>query len=289
MFSPSAARILMVAPIAAAFALPVAAQDVPSYSLTNPVPAEKMRAMVTDRPNQTEGPFTVDAGHFQFEMDLWNRTIDRSRDGGLDLRAIDTAYAPVNFRIGLTDSTDLHIIFEPYRETLTRNVATGAVLDKNHGIGDVTARLKFNLWGNDGGGSALAILPFVKLPTNSNGLGNRYIEGGVILPYDFKAFGNIDIGAMTEVDMQRNNADTAYTAVFVNTASAGFSLTDRAGMYTEIATSMSAERGARLAVSFDTGLTFALTGNLQLDAGVNVGLTSAAPDLNPFVGISWRF
>jgi hypothetical protein len=29
--------------------------------------------------------------------------------------------------------------------------------------------------------------------------------------------------------------------------------------------------------------------NLQLDAGINVGITSAADRINPFIGISRRF
>jgi hypothetical protein len=39
----------------------------------------------------------------------------------------------------------------------------------------------------------------------------------------------------------------------------------------------------------DFGLTYELTPNIQLDAGINVGVTKAAPDFNPFVGLSWRF
>ena len=39
----------------------------------------------------------------------------------------------------------------------------------------------------------------------------------------------------------------------------------------------------------DLGLTYALTKNIQLDAGVNIGVTRAADDWNPFVGISFRF
>jgi hypothetical protein len=285
----SAAQILLAASAVTGAAFPAAAQDKASYSLFNPVPVAQMREMSTDRPDLTESPFTVDAGHYQVEMDFWNRTIDRSRDSGLDLRTIDTAYAPVNVKVGLTNSMDLQIVLEPYLETLTRNVATGAVLDKNHGVGDVTARLKINFWGNEGGGTALAIMPFIKLPTNSRGMGNNHVEGGVILPYSFSVFGGIDVGVMTEVDMERNSSDTGYNAVFVNTATAGIDLTDRIGMYTEIATSKSSEQGARWAVSFDTGVTFAITPNVQLDAGINVGLTSAAPDLNPFVGLSFRF
>jgi long-subunit fatty acid transport protein len=38
-----------------------------------------------------------------------------------------------------------------------------------------------------------------------------------------------------------------------------------------------------------TGFTYKLNKNLQLDAGVNVGVTSAADRINPFVGLSRRF
>ena len=35
------------------------------YHLFNPVPREYLRGMNTDRPDQTESPYTVDAGHFR--------------------------------------------------------------------------------------------------------------------------------------------------------------------------------------------------------------------------------
>jgi hypothetical protein len=39
----------------------------------------------------------------------------------------------------------------------------------------------------------------------------------------------------------------------------------------------------------DFGLVYLITPNLQLDLGMNVGITKAAPDLNPFLGLSARF
>lgn len=40
------------------------------YSLFNSVPRSQMREMETERPDVTESPYTVDAGHFQYETDL---------------------------------------------------------------------------------------------------------------------------------------------------------------------------------------------------------------------------
>ena len=39
--------------------------DKSGYSFFHPAPREFMRELTTDRPDKTEGPFTVDAGHFQ--------------------------------------------------------------------------------------------------------------------------------------------------------------------------------------------------------------------------------
>jgi hypothetical protein len=39
-----------------------------------------MREMSTDRPDLTESAYTVDAGHFQVEMDVVRYTYDRRRD-----------------------------------------------------------------------------------------------------------------------------------------------------------------------------------------------------------------
>lgn len=50
----------------------------------------------------------------------------------------------------------------------------------------------------------------------------------------------------------------------------------------------SAERGSHWQATADFGLTYALTEDVQLDGGVNVGLTRAAEDVNPFLGLSVR-
>ena len=55
--------------------------------LFNPTPREAMRELSTDRPDQTESPFTVDAGHVQVEMDLATFTYDRYNSLRADVRA----------------------------------------------------------------------------------------------------------------------------------------------------------------------------------------------------------
>ena len=53
-----------------------ASKDKSSYTIFNPVPRDLMRELTPDRPDKTESPYTVDAGHFQLEMDFANFTLD---------------------------------------------------------------------------------------------------------------------------------------------------------------------------------------------------------------------
>src|SRR5437660_12800023 len=81
--------------------------DKSSYTIFNPVPGELMRELTPDRPDKTESPYTVDAGHFQLEMDFANFTLDES--DGVRTRAWNVA--PFNVKIGLLNNVDLHFIF----------------------------------------------------------------------------------------------------------------------------------------------------------------------------------
>jgi len=49
------------------------------YTLFNPTPVDKMRAFNTDRPTKSNVPYTVDAGHFQYEGDIFIYATTTSR------------------------------------------------------------------------------------------------------------------------------------------------------------------------------------------------------------------
>ncbi|WP_426038262.1 transporter [Brevundimonas sp. DC300-4] len=260
--------------------------DKSRYTLTNPTPHELMRELSTDRPDKTESAYTVDAGHFQFEMDFATFTTDRDED--TDLRTETLNLSPINLKVGLTNSTDLQIVIDSYirRTVIDRVSGTRSTAE---GFGDVTVRLKHNLWGNDGGRTALALMPFVKTPTNTNGLGNDAVEFGLIVPLAIAVSDRVGIGLMTEIDMLEDADGSGLSPSFVNLATVGFALTDRVAIYAEVFTERSSEGGATWVVTFDAGVTYALTDSIQLDAGVNLGVTDAADDIALFAGLSRRF
>jgi hypothetical protein len=256
--------------------------DKSQYTLFNPTPASAMRDMSTDRPDKTESPYTVDAGHIQIETDLVAYT--RDREDGVTVETTDVM--PFNLKFGLTNDSDIQFIYGSFSHV---HVKGDGFKDSDSGSGDLVIRYKRNFWGNDGGKTAFGIMPFVKIPTSSFKDANDDVEGGVILPLGVDLGGGIGLGMMTEVDILRTEDDSDYEPTFINSATLGFDLTDKLGLYTEAYIERSAESGAQTIVTLDVGVTYAVTDNLQIDTGVNVGVTDAADDVNVFAGLSRRY
>jgi hypothetical protein len=262
--------------------------DKSSYHLFNPTPRELMRDMSTDRPDKTESAYTVDAGHFQLEMDVVTFSYDRYNTDRSNTRVETVGIAPVNLKVGLLNNVDLQLMIDSYT-SVRQHDRTAHVVEKNRGFGDMTVRMKMNVWGNDGGKTALGLMPFVKLPTNQDGLGNNSVEGGLIAAFAAELPLNWGLGAMTEIDAVRDEADGGHHAEFVNSITFGHEIASKLAGYVEFFSVVSAESGSDWVGTFDAGLTYALTDDIQLDAGINIGLTRSADDWNPFIGISWRY
>jgi hypothetical protein len=89
-----------------AFAQSASQPDKSQYTLFNPVPDDEMRDFNTDRPPKANVPYTVDAGHFQYETDLINFA------GNQMVGAVrtDTWLVPnPTFKLGLTNNIDFEI------------------------------------------------------------------------------------------------------------------------------------------------------------------------------------
>lgn len=261
-----------------------ATPDKGGYNLFHPAPDSLLRELSPDRPDKTESPYTVDAGHFQLEMDFANFTHDQS--DGSTTRAWNIA--PFNLKAGLFNNVDLQLAFDSYQPGRTKDSATGTTTTQS-GIGDITTRLKINLWGNDGGGTAFALLPFIKFPTSTDGLGNNAVEGGIILPLAISLPADFDLGLETAVSCLQNENDSPYHAEFINSITVGHDIVGNLGGYVEFFSAVSTERGADWVGTVDVGLGYALTKNVQLDCGCNFGVTAAADDFNPFAGLTIRF
>ena len=255
-------------------ALTAHAADKSAYTLFNPTPRDLMRDFATDRPDTTESAYTVDAGHVQVEMSLVEYTHD---DDGGDFD--EFSIAPSNIKVGLTNNIDLQLILEPYIHQKFEG-------DKADGYGGTQLRLKVNLWGNDGGDTAFAVMPFIKLPTADEGLGNDEVEGGIIIPFAAALPNDWSFGAMLEIDFLDDENGGRKTD-FVTSFTFSHAIAGDLGGYVEFVSTAGTDTD--WAATFNTGLTYGVTENFQLDAGVNLGLTRSAEDVTTFLGFSYRY
>lgn len=239
--------------------------------------AEFQRELAADRPDATESPYTVEAGRFQVEASLWS--YGRDRTAGVETQV--WGIAETNFKIGLARNHDLQFVVQPYvRESLR-----GFENSDAEGFGDVQVRWKWNLWGNDGGGSALGLMPFVSVPTQTAVSSGEW-EGGVILTHATELSGGWGLGIQGEVgrvwdeDSRRHEWDFMHTIVF------GRDLVGGLGAYFEYF-GVAGDRPYEANLS--AGLTLALGADVQLDLGGVYGLNDAAEDFSLFQGITFRF
>jgi hypothetical protein len=247
-----------------------------------------MREMSTDRPDQTESPYTVDAGHFQVELDFLTATLDHDRTGGGDVRTTVWGVAPINLKAGLLNNVDIQFVLDTYVKAKAEDRMAGTV-DRTSGVGDLQTRLKVNLWGNDGGTTALALMPFVKWPLGESDLRNGKTEGGIIIPLGIELPRGWSMCVMTEFDFVRNAANDGYATDFVNSITFAHDIVGKLGGYAEFFSVVSSEQRAPWQGQADVGFTYALSDNSQFDFGCNFGVTRSAPDFNPFAGFSFRY
>ena len=258
-----------------AAALPAAAD---SYNLLNPKPANELRDLAADRPDNTETPITVDAGHVQLEVSA----IAYGSDESGDAESTSTAFLETNLKLGLTESADLQIVLAPRIAEETK--VNGTVVGDPSGFGDVEVRLKGDLLGNDGGRTGFALFPFIKIPTGTD-VSNDEWEGGLILPFARDLQEGLGLGAQAELDLVYDAEEDEHRIDFLHTVVLGLELNEQTGVFGEYLGVAGSDYEAYVSV----GATYGVNENLQLDFGALVGLSDAAEDFSIYPGFTLRF
>lgn len=237
-----------------------------------------LRELTTDRPDSTESPFTVDRDHVQLEMSVASYTRNRL-DG---VRTTEWDLAPFNLRYGVTSNLEAGIFVVPHLR-VTEEARNGPTTTTN-GLGDTTLRMKLNFWGNDGGDSAFGLMADLKLPTAADGLGNDKTEGALTFPVTFGLGAGWEGAGMTSIQFVHHGTDRR--TVWLNTLTVAREIGKDLGGFLEVTSA--AGDGAHVA-TFNCGLTRAIAPGVQLDCGVNIGISRTAPDLTVFAGLARKF
>jgi hypothetical protein len=255
------------------------------YWLLNPVPPDRMRSFSTDRPTKSNVPYTIDAGHFQYETDLVNFTHQVS-----GTTRSDTLLVPnPTFKVGVTNNADVEVNV-PFFDGVHTYSTAGGPSTTLWGIGDTFLRSKINLWGNDGGDTAAAVIPYVKAPSAPIGIGNGAVEGGLIGPIGFSLANSFTLLLVPEIDVLKDSLTGGYHGNYVFDVNLSREVIKSVTAYVELWSDYNADPTATATLmSFDVALAWVFLPNTQIDVGANFGLTTATPAVQVYAGLSQRF
>lgn len=268
---------LLAAPAAAALVLGLAAP-----ALAQQASPTDLQPICADRPTKSNGPCTVDQGHWQVEADLVNAAFMHA--GGV---TTDTwLIANPTLKYGLTRNLDIEANIAPLEIVRTRDAA--GKVDVQRGVSDLFLRVKYEFLNHPSVQAAL--IPYVKAPTARIGIGNGAWEGGLIAPVNVKLSSSLSLALQPEVDDLENAAGDGHHAAVSGDLNLGYSAPHNITLFAEIWGQWSFDpAGTQRQYSADIAAALALGRDSQLDAGVNFGLNSATPGVAPYIGVSHRF
>jgi hypothetical protein len=227
------------------------AEDKSQYTLFNPTPVDKMRAFNTDRPTKSNVPYTVDAGHFQYEGDLFIYGYDNISTP--DTNITSWTVGNPTFKLGLLNNVDFEVNFSFYNSIRSATVSTRRLFDR--------ARLRRHLHAlqmepvrqrrRRAGSGADPLCEVAHGPMAPQGVGNGYIEGGLIAPFAMPLPGGFTAILMGEMDIVKNAFDGNYRVNIPALLNISHPIIENVTAYAEIFTNWSTNPQAPNIVTAD--------------------------------------
>jgi hypothetical protein len=154
----------------------------------------------------------------------------------------------------------------------------------------VTVRYLHRLTGDEAA-VAVALYPFVKIPTAKRSIGNGRWEGGVVVPVDFSLSETpFSVTISPEVRWVADEDGAGRHVALAYAAGVSAALTSRVSVALEVSQEWDWDpAGATRQTLGGLSAAFLLNPDFQLDGGVNAGLSRAAPDFQIYFGAAKRF
>lgn len=231
----------------------------------------------------SEVPELIGPGKVRFEFDGISLGVDRDKTTGEKLDSV--AVGSTLMSLGLSSTLDFQLGIDLY---LRQSVSLKGRDDTRSGLGDVTVRAKWLAWEDLPSGQKLAVIPYAKLPSNTGGVGNHAVEGGLLVPWA-RTMGDTTLGAMGAVNWVRNPADTRYDASWDGGFYVSQELFKPLSVYAELLLSIPAAGLSRWEASGGAGLKLDLTKHLEVEYELVRGFNERATDLRHCLRFDWRW
>lgn len=239
-----------------------------------------MIAALSASAQYTEVPATVAPGKFLLETDALSLVVDRE---GQD-KFTGLVAGNVLLTTGLTSTWDIQVGAELF---VSQRYESGNFTDRRSGVGDVYVRTKWRFVENEF--VSAAILPYAKIPTNTDEVGNDSIEGGVALPWETYLFGGfLTLNSMVDLSFVRNVNDDGYEMLVYASSAASKEITKFLTLYAELDATKS-RSSYPWQTTLGVGAYLSVSDRLSWDLAMYRGLNRNAPDWNPVIRVNYGF
>jgi len=244
--------------------------------------AQDLRDFCADRPGKATPACILDVGRLQLETGLADAALQRGGGQRDDVYTI----GQTEIRYGIASHTELEAVVTPWSIERSRD-AGGRT--RRSGFGDLALGFRTALSDPDGKGTLVSLQAFATAPTGTHHQGAGDWEGGVRLPVSADLGGGFSLGVTPEADLRRDGDAHGRHLAFSTAVSVGHAL-GPLSVGAELWAEGDEDPGGHVnSASFDLSAAWMAAKDLQLDAGLNAGLTHDTPDLELYVGVARRF
>jgi len=237
---------------------------------------ENIPDLVTDRPDQTESATIVPKGHFQIETGF----VFQGDESG-NVKEENLGLLTTLVRYGVNKNFELRM-GSAYLST--KQKTDGTETSDISGLAPLFLGIKIKMFDESGLIPKMAFLVTTEFPnTGAKEFSPEYNATDLRFNMEYTLTERLGMGINlgSRWDGSSPKPEGIYSLVF------GYGVTDKISAFIESYGFLPKEEKSDHRM--DTGITFLLLDNFQLDASVGVGLSEISPDYFVNAGISWRF
>lgn len=235
------------------------------------------REFVPERPDKARTAYSIEKGRLAIEPEFINYAV-QSED---DMHTFTAG--EIFIRAGITKNSELQINTDSYIDETVKHKT-------NKTNGDTEFGWKYNFVGNDEGSYAIAIQPYVFIPTRGADGGDRKWEGGLALNYEWEFAQDYVFAFTLEPNNVRKDKELDWQASLITVASLSVPVfSEKLLGYLEVFNEYGKNEEQPQVTTLDIALQYKLTDRFMLDIGTYIGVSPDADDLESFFGGSYLF
>ena len=250
---------------------------------------DEVPELITDRPDQTESTAIVPRGMVQLELGTLFTRDDPAEGFRLETLEVPGTLA----RIGLLeDRLELRVGWGGWQNLEAEfPTASGSGRAEVDGVTDAELGVKLKLRSESGLSPGIAVIAATSVPVGDDNFTSDEADPRFLVAFSHTLSDRVGLGynvGMTWATGTTGRGVETTLSTVPWAVALGLGVNDRLGVFVELFGEVSGSASIPASTSFDTGITYSLRDNVQLDLSGGVGLSDAADDAFVGLGLSVR-